>query len=59
VDTLAKKLNTKLQEWQPETVDQVRQLITEIIELADQDALDILRSRTVEQKVLDLLDEQK
>lgn len=59
MDTLAKKLNTKLQEWQPETVDQVRQLITEIIELADQDALDILRSRTVEQKVLDLLDEQK
>ena len=57
MDTLAEKLNTKLQEWQPDTVNQVRQLIAEIIDLADQDALDILRSRTVEQEVLDLLDE--
>lgn len=54
MDTLAEKLNTKLQEWQPDTVNQVRQLIAEIIDLADQDALDILRSRTVEQEVLDL-----
>ena len=57
MDTLAEKLNTKLQEWQPDTVNQVRQLIAEIIDLADRDALDILRSRTVEQKVLNLLDE--
>jgi hypothetical protein len=57
MDTLAEKLNTKLQEWQPNTVEQVRQLVTEIIDLADQGALDILRSRTVEQEVLDLLDE--
>lgn len=57
MDTLAEKLNTKLQEWQPDTVNQVRQLIAEIIDLADQDALDILPSRTVEQEVLDLLDE--
>ncbi len=57
VDTLAEKLNTKLQEWEPDTVNQVRQLIAEIIDLADQDALDILHSRTVEQQVLDLLDE--
>ncbi len=57
MDTLAEKLNTKLQEWQPDTVNQVRQLIAEIIDLADQDALDILRSRTVEQEVLDFLDE--
>ena len=57
MDTLAEKLNTKLQEWQPDTVNQVRQLIAEIIDLADRDALDILRSRTVEQEVLDLLDE--
>ena len=35
----------------------MRQLIAEIIDLADQDALDILRSQTVEQEVLDLLDE--
>ena len=59
MDTLAEKLNTKLQEWQPNTVNQVRQLITEIIDPADQDALDILRSRAVEQEVLDLLDGPK
>lgn len=57
MDTLAEKLNTKLREWQPEIVDQVRQRITEIIDLADQGALDILRSRAIEQEVLDLLDE--
>ncbi len=57
MDTLAEKLNAKLQEWQPDTVNQVRQLIAEIIDLADRDALDILPSRTVEQEVLDLLDE--
>ncbi|KAI9130818.1 hypothetical protein ON05_024055 [Acaryochloris sp. CCMEE 5410] len=57
MDTLAKHLDTKLREWQPDIVDQVRQRITEIIDLADQDALDILRSRTIDQEVLDLLDE--
>lgn len=57
MDTLAKQLNTKLQEWQPDIADQVRQRITEIIDLADQDALDILRSRIIEQEVLDSLDE--
>lgn len=57
MDILAKTLDTKLQEWQPDVVDQVRQLITEIIELADQDMLDIVRSRAVEQEILDLIDE--
>ncbi|NEQ71332.1 MAG: hypothetical protein F6J86_36130 [Symploca sp. SIO1B1] len=57
MDILAEKLNTKLQEWQPDTVEEVRQLITEIISLADQGNLDILRSRRLEQEVLDLLDE--
>ncbi|MDJ0595313.1 MAG: hypothetical protein QNJ72_35925 [Pleurocapsa sp. MO_226.B13] len=57
MDTLAEKLNTKLQEWQPDTVNQVRQSIAEIIDLADRDALDILSSRTVAQEVLDLLAE--
>jgi hypothetical protein len=32
-------------------------LILEIIEMADQDVLDILRTRAVEQEVLDLLEE--
>ena len=56
MDTLAKQLDAKLREWQPETVYQVRQCITEIIELADQNALDVLRSRVLEQEVLDIID---
>jgi hypothetical protein len=57
MDALIEKLNTKLVQWQPAVAEQVRQSILEIIELADCDALDILRSRTVEQEVLDILDE--
>lgn len=57
MDTLAERLDEKLREWKPEIAEQVRQQIIEIIELADQDALDLMRSRTVEQEVLDLLDE--
>ena len=56
MDALAKQLDVKLREWQPETADQVRQRITEIIELADHKALDVLRSRAVEQEVLDIID---
>ena len=57
MDTLAETLNVKLARWQPDVAELVRQFIVEIIDLADQDALDILRSRFVEQEVLDLLDE--
>jgi len=57
MDALVQKLDTKLRQWQPDIAQQVRQCLTEIIELADQDALDLLRSRAVEQEVLDLLDE--
>lgn len=57
MDALVERLDTKLREWTPSTVEQVRQRIAEIIDLADQDALDVLRSRVVEQEVLDLLDE--
>jgi shikimate kinase len=57
MDSLAEKLNTKLHDWQPDIADQVRQHVNEIIEMADQNTLDILRSRVVEQEVLDLLDE--
>ena len=56
MDALAEQLDAKLRGWQPETADQVRQRILEIIELADQDALDVSRSRVVEQEVLDMLD---
>jgi len=57
MDALVERLDAKLREWQPKTAAQVRQRVGEIIELADQDALDLMRSRTVEQDVLDLLDE--
>jgi hypothetical protein len=40
-----------------ETAAQVRERIAEVIELADHDVLDLLRSRVAEQEVLDLLDE--
>ena len=35
----------------------VENYIKEIIELADQDALDLIRSRKTEQEVLDIIDE--
>jgi hypothetical protein len=57
MDVLAERLDTKLREWEPDTAQQVRQRVAEIIDLADQDALDVMRSRAVEQEGLDLLDE--
>ncbi len=57
MDTLVETLNVKLAGWQPDVAKLARQFILEIIDLADRDALDILRSRSVEQEVLDLLDE--
>jgi hypothetical protein len=57
MEALIETLNAKLHEWKPETANQVRERVTEIIGLADQDALDLLRSRAREQEVLDLLDE--
>ena len=56
---IAEKLDRKLHSWKPETASEVKRLIVEIIQLADADGLDILRSRQVEQEVLDLLDEDK
>jgi hypothetical protein len=65
MDSLTERLGIKLQEWKPEISDsakrtlreRVRQYISEIIDLADRDVLDLLPSRTVEQEVLDLIDE--
>ena len=36
---------------------EVRQRVAEVIELADSDLLDVVRSRAREQEVLDMLDE--
>lgn len=57
MDALVERLDVKLREWTPSTAEQVRQRIAEIIDLADHDALDVSRSRAVEQEVLDLLNE--
>ena len=56
MDNLAKQLDDKLRKWEPETAEEVRQRIAEIIELADQGILDISRSRVIEQEVLDMID---
>lgn len=57
MDALAEQLDIKLRTWNPETATQVRERIVEVIELADSDALDVMRSRAREQEVLDMLDE--
>ena len=56
---IAKKLDAKMSRWKPETAKKVEKLVAEIIELADSDALDVVRSRQVEQEVLDILDGRK
>ena len=56
MDALAEQLDAKLREWTPEMAAQVRQHVAEISTLADQDVLDVMRSRAIEQEVLDLLD---
>ena len=53
---IAKKLDAKMNRWAPETAKKVERLVTEIIELADHDALDRVRSRQIEQEVLDVID---
>ena len=57
MDALAEKLDARLREWKPETAAEARERIMEVIELADQDVLDLARSRVVEQEVFDLLNE--
>ena len=56
---IAKKLDAKMSRWKPETAKKVEKLVAEIIELADSDALDVVRSRQVEQEVIDILDGRK
>jgi hypothetical protein len=57
MDTLVEKLEARLRAWNPETAAEARERIAEVIDLADHDVLDLLRSRVAEQQVLDLLDE--
>jgi len=57
VDAIAEKLNTKLSKWKPERSREVRAVVADLIDAADNDALGLLRSRAVEQEVLEQLDE--
>ncbi|MFB2880155.1 hypothetical protein [Floridanema aerugineum] len=59
MDVLIQELDLKLRQWQPEIAQQVRQYIKEVIELADEGGLDLVRSKIVEQEVLDLIDESE
>ena len=54
---IAEKLNKKLASWTPEVAAQVEQIVTDVIDLADAEGLDLLPSRSVVQEVLDTLDE--
>ena len=56
---LAQKLDKKLATWRPEVAAQVEQIVTDVIELADTDAPDLLPSRPIVQEVLDSLDEHQ
>jgi hypothetical protein len=55
----AQKLSKKLPSSRPEMAAQVEQIITDVIELADTDTLDLWPSRAVVQEVLDTLDERQ
>lgn len=59
MDALIQELGIKYSSMAACNCEQVRRCLVKIIELADQDALDILRFRVVEQEVLDLIDEPK
>jgi hypothetical protein len=56
MDALLETLDSKLREWTPSTAARVRQMLAELIESADQNVLDLVRSRAVEQEVIDLID---
>ena len=57
MDAIAEKLDTRWGTWKPEISQEVRALVSQVIDAADNDALDMMRSRAVEQEVLDQLDE--
>lgn len=54
---IAEQLDVRMHAWPAAKSAQVEKLVAEIIEFADEDALEFSRSREVEQEVLDLIDE--
>jgi len=57
MEAIAERLDVKLSMWKPEVSREVRAVVSDVIDAADNDALDLLRSRAIEQEVLDQLDE--
>lgn len=57
MDTQAKKLDSGPRTRNSTTAAHVRKRVAELIELADHDVVDLLRSRASEQEVLDILAE--
>ena len=57
MDAIAEKLDERLRKWESATAEDVRQRVIDIIESADLNLLDIMRSRAAEQDVLNLLDD--
>jgi hypothetical protein len=57
MDAIVEKLDAKLNQWKPQVSAEVRSLISQVTDAADEDALDLIRSRAIEQEVLDSLDE--
>ncbi|MFN0318001.1 MAG: hypothetical protein ACKVQA_23485 [Burkholderiales bacterium] len=57
MERLLEELNQKLGRWTPEIAREVRACIAQIVELPDSDVLDVVKSRAVEQEVLDMIDD--
>ena len=55
MDAIAENLDTKLSKWKPEISQEVRALVSQVIDAADNNTLDVMRSRAVEQEVLERL----
>lgn len=56
---IAEQLDKKLATWQPEVAAEVEQIVTDVIELTNAHALDLLPSRGIVQEVLATLDESQ
>jgi len=55
--TLLERLGLRLREWGQTKANQVRHALVKGVYLANNDAPDLMRSRAVEQEVLNLIDE--
>lgn len=57
MDAIVEKLDAKLNTWKPDVSQKVRALVSQVIDAADNNALDLIRSRAVEREVLDQIDD--